>query len=154
VASVAGTVNVVEVLMLDNNLVLYSAGQDVLFYVLGSLGENELILTCVLEAITETLKNVLRGHVDKSTILDNLELLLLTIDEVVDQGSILETDSSVLARRVMLRNPDGTTSATVVAQPGGGGAASTGALSGGIADLTLAGALNAARDQLVRLSRA
>ena len=150
-----------EVMVMDNHLVVYMAGVDVMFYVMGSQSENELILVSVLEAIVETLRNVLRNHVDRNTILDNLELLLLTIDEIVDQGSILETDATVLARRVMLRNPDGTPTAPFVTGPGGAGASGSGVGGGGpgmgaasISELTLAGALNAARDHLVRLSRA
>jgi len=165
VAIAAGSTEA-EVMMIDNTLVVFCAGQDVLFYVLGSLSENELILHTVLEAIVETLKSVLRGHLDKNTILDNLELLLLTVDEVVDQGSILETDAAVLARRVMLRNVDGTTTGSLAAGGGSGASAAIGggggmgSMGGGggmgstsMAELTLAGALNAARDHLVRLSR-
>ena len=37
----------------------------------------------VLEAIFDTVSILLKGQVDKRTMLDNLELILLTIDEVV-----------------------------------------------------------------------
>lgn len=98
--------------MLDGNLAVHCMGQDIYFYVIGSVRENEILLQMVLEAFVNTLKSVLRGHLDKHTILDNLELLLLTVDEIVDAGSVLETDSTVLSKRVMLRNPDGSTAAT------------------------------------------
>jgi hypothetical protein len=37
----------------------------------------------VLDAIFDTVSSLLRGSADKRTMLDNLELVLLTIDEVV-----------------------------------------------------------------------
>ena len=47
------------------------------------LFKNELILVAVLDAIFDTVSSLLRGSADKRTMLDNLELVLLTIDEVV-----------------------------------------------------------------------
>ncbi len=37
----------------------------------------------VLDALYETISSLLRAQVDKRTMLDNLELVLLTIDETV-----------------------------------------------------------------------
>ena len=45
--------------------------------------QNELILVAVLDAIFDTVHSLLRGQADKRTMLENLELVLLTIDEVV-----------------------------------------------------------------------
>lgn len=36
-----------------------------------------------MDVVYETILSLLRGQLDKRTILDNLELVLLTIDEVV-----------------------------------------------------------------------
>jgi hypothetical protein len=47
------------------------------------LAQNELILVAVLDAIFDTVNSLLRGQADKRTMLENLELVLLTIDEVV-----------------------------------------------------------------------
>lgn len=38
--------------------------------------------------------------------LDNLELVLLTIDEVVDSGHIMELDQNSVASRVLMKAPD------------------------------------------------
>ena len=45
--------------------------------------QNELILVGVLDVLYDTVAALLRGQVDKKTMLDNLELVLLTIDEAV-----------------------------------------------------------------------
>lgn len=44
---------------------------------------------------------------DRRTILDNLELTMLTIDELVDAGTILETDSQAIVSRVLMRGVSG-----------------------------------------------
>jgi hypothetical protein len=119
---------------------VYTMGTDVFFYVVGSVSENEIILQTVLEAFVNTLKTVLKGHLDKHTILDNLELLLLTVDEIVDAGTVLETDSNVLSKRVMLRNPDGSAAVPSVTISSA-------------SELTLSGALSIAREGLAKLTR-
>lgn len=40
-------------------------------------------------------------------LLDNLELVMLTIDEVVDNGHIVELDASAVANRVLMRGVEG-----------------------------------------------
>jgi len=127
-------------MLLEGSLAVYSMGADVFFYVIGSVHENEIMLQMVLDAFTGTLKSVLKGHLDKHTILDNLELLLLTVDEIVDAGTVLETDSNVLSKRVMLRNPDGTAAAPTIniANP---------------AELTLSSAFNIAREGFAKFTR-
>ena len=48
---------------------------------------------------------VLHNQVDKRTVLDNLELLMLLIDELSDGGRILETNPQNLAERVLMKQP-------------------------------------------------
>lgn len=42
-------------------------------------------------------------------VLENLDLVLLTMDELVDGGVILETDANVIANRVSMRGADSDT---------------------------------------------
>jgi hypothetical protein len=42
----------------------------------------ELVLVSVLDCIYDTVNALLRGQVEAATMIDNLELVLLTIDEV------------------------------------------------------------------------
>jgi len=129
-----------DMMMLEGSLAVYGMGTDVYFYVVSSAAENEIILQLVLEAFMGTLKSVLRGHLDKHTILDNLELLLLTVDEIVDAGTVLETDVNVLSKRVMLRNPDGSNAGPTIAMATA-------------SELTLSGAFNIAKEGFAKLTR-
>lgn len=45
-------------------------------------------------------------QLDRRTLLDNLALVLLSIDELVDAGRILEIDPSAIASRVLMRGAD------------------------------------------------
>lgn len=45
-------------------------------------------------------------QIDRRTLLDNLALVLLAIDELVDAGKILEIDPSAIANRVLMRGAD------------------------------------------------
>eukprot|EP00899_Mesostigma_viride_P010853 jgi/Mesvir1/1976/Mv16603-RA.1 len=48
----------------------------------------------------------LRNAVDKKTVLENLDLVLLALDELIDGGLILETEPAVIASRVAMRGSD------------------------------------------------
>jgi hypothetical protein len=76
-----------------------------------------------------------RGQVSKKTLVENLDLLLLSIDEIIDDGLILETDSNLVVGRVCM--------------VGGGGADKDVPLS----EQTFTQALQTARDQLVKSFR-
>ena len=72
-----------DVLLTDGEVVTYRCGSDCKLFLSSTADENELVLAGVLDAIYDTLSLLFHGQMDHRTILDNLELVLLTIDEVV-----------------------------------------------------------------------
>lgn len=88
--------------MLEEYLAVHKASHDLRFYIIASHAENELIAVSVLETLYEALHNLLRGVVDRQTVLENLDLVLLAIDELVDGGLILETDPDIIVSRVAM----------------------------------------------------
>eukprot|EP01091_Cochliopodium_minus_P017838 TRINITY_DN7088_c0_g1_i2.p1 TRINITY_DN7088_c0_g1~~TRINITY_DN7088_c0_g1_i2.p1 ORF type:complete len:120 (+),score=34.55 TRINITY_DN7088_c0_g1_i2:238-597(+) len=92
--------------MLDKVISVYKQTGDVYFYIIGGHDENELILENTLETIQETLNNLLRSQIDKRTILENYDYLLLAIDEIIDNGVIIETDHELVVQRVSSRSFD------------------------------------------------
>jgi len=93
--------------MYDNNIAIYRTTGDVFFYVLGSYEENELILASVLNTLYDALVLLLRSEkIDKRAILENLDFVLLTIDELVDGGIILESEPELIATRVSMKSDD------------------------------------------------
>lgn len=92
-----------EVVMLDGFTVVHRAAPDVVFSVVGPGEENDLMLVGVLDALWDTMSLLLKGVVEKRTILANLELLLLALDELIEGGVPFELDAAALEARVMLR---------------------------------------------------
>lgn len=70
-------------------------------------------------------------QVDKRTMLDNLELILLTIDEALDHGHIMELDPTAVSSRVLMRASEATPQQA-------------------IGDLSISQAIGLARDQFMR----
>eukprot|EP00891_Asterochloris_glomerata_P004966 jgi/Astpho2/4966/fgenesh1_pm.00070_%23_5_t len=95
-----------EVIMFDDVVVCYKFIGDLMFFVTSSQDENELILHQVLVAMYESISLLLRGAVEKKTVLENLDLVLLAMDEIIDGGLILETDPGTIASRVAMRGAD------------------------------------------------
>jgi hypothetical protein len=95
-----------EILFWNNVITVYRGAADVMFYVVGGNDENELILLSVLTAYFDTIAKLLKNQVDKRTMLENLDYVLLALDELVDGGVILEADSAVIANRVAMKGAD------------------------------------------------
>jgi len=92
------TVN--DVILYDNRIVVYKMESDVMLYVVGGPEENEILLFSVVLALRDSLAILLKNSTDKRTIIENYDLVSLAIDEIVDDGVILETDPVVVASRV------------------------------------------------------
>mmetsp|Transcript_20232 Transcript_20232/g.29888 ORF Transcript_20232/g.29888 Transcript_20232/m.29888 type:complete len:182 (-) Transcript_20232:59-604(-) len=99
--------NEADIVLLENNVAIFRSGLDVHIYIIGDANENELILSAVLDGFYESLNILLRGQLDKRTLLDNLALVLLIVDELCDGGRILEIDPSAITNRVLMKGATG-----------------------------------------------
>lgn len=134
-----------EVLLIDQEVFVVRGSSDCKIVVSGSSEENELILVSVLDVIYETILSLLRGQLDRRTILDNLELVLLTIDEVIDHGHIMEVDPHAVSSRVLMKG------ASDSANTGGGGSSSSSSgQSQSSGDMTIGQALGMAGNSFLR----
>ncbi|KAG6428400.1 hypothetical protein SASPL_112651 [Salvia splendens] len=95
-----------EITMVENNIIVYKFIQDLHFFVTGGDEENELILATVLQGFFDAVTLLLRNNVDQREALENLDMILLCLDEIVDGGIILETDSSIIAGKVATHSID------------------------------------------------
>ncbi|KAJ5791875.1 uncharacterized protein N7518_008886 [Penicillium psychrosexuale] len=89
-----------DVILYDNRIVVFKMESDVMLYVVGSADENEVLLYNVVLSLRDALGILFKGATDKRTIVENYDLLSLTIDETIDDGIILETDPVMIASRV------------------------------------------------------
>ncbi|KAI0430203.1 snare-like protein [Xylaria sp. FL1042] len=89
-----------DIILYDNKVVLYRTESDVMMYVIGGADENEVLLYNVILALRDSLHLLFKQPVDKRTVVENYDLLSLAIDEIVDDGIILETDPANIVQRV------------------------------------------------------
>ncbi|EYC30636.1 hypothetical protein Y032_0005g2765 [Ancylostoma ceylanicum] len=88
-----------EIILLDGVTCIYRSNVDLYMYVLGSSRENELVLESLLNCLFDAISTVLRKNVEKKALIDAMDTCILIIDEICDEGIILETDpQSVVAR--------------------------------------------------------
>ncbi|KAF1817917.1 snare-like protein [Dissoconium aciculare CBS 342.82] len=89
-----------DVILYDNRVIVFKTEADIMLYVVGSADENEIMLYNVILALRDSLNILLKNSVDKRTLIENYDLASLCIDEIVDDGIILETDPVIVASRV------------------------------------------------------
>ncbi|KAI9696162.1 MAG: Golgi-to-ER vesicle coat component [Bogoriella megaspora] len=89
-----------DIILYDNRIVVFKMESDVMLYVVGGSDENEILLYNVILALRDSLNILLKNSTDKRTIIENYDLVSLAIDEIIDDGIILETDPVIVASRV------------------------------------------------------
>ena len=87
-------------------IVVYSFVDDVCCFIVGDSNPNELILNKILQTVFDTFFLIFKNKVNAQNLTQQIDLVYLTLDEVVDQGVIFETDPEIVAARVMLKSDD------------------------------------------------
>jgi len=95
-----------EIIMFEGLTCVYRSNVDLYFYVVGSALENELILVSVLNCLYDSISHMLRKNVEKRTLIENMDGVLLALDEICDNGIVLECDAVTVAQRVSFRSED------------------------------------------------
>ena len=75
-----------DIILYNNHLVLYKSSIDLTFYLVGPEHENELLLQSALMAFHDAVSLLLRHQVEKRSVLENLDVVVLALDETVDDG--------------------------------------------------------------------
>ncbi|ODV95586.1 hypothetical protein PACTADRAFT_50286 [Pachysolen tannophilus NRRL Y-2460] len=89
-----------DIILFENQVVVYKQYSDIIIYMIGGLEENESLLSTTLSGLTAALEIVLQNNIDQKSVQENYDLVALAIDETVDDGIILEYDPAVIASRV------------------------------------------------------
>ncbi len=80
--------------LFDKVMAVYKHSGDIFLYIIGAPEENELILSSVLSCLEESLQTLFNSdavesaQLDKRTLIENLDMLLLTVDEIIDEGFV------------------------------------------------------------------
>ncbi|CAI2338417.1 unnamed protein product [Caenorhabditis sp. 36 PRJEB53466] len=107
-----------DILLLDGVTCLYRSNVDLYFYVLGSTRENELFLDATLTCLYDAVSTVLRKNVEKKALIDAMETVMLIVDEICDEGVIMETDAQAVVQRTALKSDEVSFSDQSVSQIG------------------------------------
>ena len=76
-----------DIILYESHLALYKHSLDLIFYVVGPASENELMLHSALSAFYDAITILLRT-VEKRSVLENLDMVLLCLDETIDDGYV------------------------------------------------------------------
>jgi coatomer subunit zeta len=96
----------VDIIMIDGLSIVFKSKIDLFFYVIGSTSENEIILMSVLNCLFDSINEILRKNMEKKVLLENLDFGMLVVDEICDNGIILEIDASQIVQRVCFKQED------------------------------------------------
>lgn len=65
---------------------MYKHSLDLICYIIGDPSENELMLLSALTSFSDAANMLLRNQLEKRSVLENLDLVLLCLDETIDDG--------------------------------------------------------------------
>lgn len=90
-----------DVMLVDGHTVIFHCDPELSFFVVGPGDENELVLSSVMLCIYESLTSLLKAQtLDRRTLQDGFTTLVLVLDEIVDEGIVLETNSAAVVEEV------------------------------------------------------
>ena len=96
-----------DLFLLDKYVVLYKQLSDVIVAMLTDPQENEIFVQMALNCIVDGFDRIFERGFDKKIALEYYDKIAIAIDEVIDDGIILETNSEALADRVNFKNIEG-----------------------------------------------
>ena len=91
-----------DILIHDGHAVLFLVEPEITYVVVGPQDENEMILNSVLFCLVESIQGAHKSQqVDKRSLLEEYHLLLLIVDEMIDDGVLLETNAQAVLTEVL-----------------------------------------------------
>eukprot|EP01028_Stygiella_incarcerata_P013197 TRINITY_DN81617_c0_g1_i1.p1 TRINITY_DN81617_c0_g1~~TRINITY_DN81617_c0_g1_i1.p1 ORF type:complete len:178 (-),score=60.27 TRINITY_DN81617_c0_g1_i1:123-656(-) len=95
-----------EIMILDSWTVVYRTENDIAIFVIGMNEDDALLISAALDALHDALVGLFVEFVDKKTLLEQYEAVVVAVDEVIDNGVILEVDDASICSRVVLKSEE------------------------------------------------
>ncbi|KAI5963623.1 RET3 [Candida pseudojiufengensis] len=89
-----------DIILYDNQLIVYKQINDVTFILTSPINENECMAYTTLSNLIEAITILLNNSIDQQIIIQNYDLVSLAIDETIDDGIIIEYDPATIVSRV------------------------------------------------------
>lgn len=80
-----------EIILFDGFLAVYKHSLDLICYIIGDQSANELMLLSALVSFSDAANLLLRNQLEKRSVLENLDLVLLCLDETIDDGYVVKS---------------------------------------------------------------
>lgn len=91
---------IADILLSEKYMAISRFKVDLFFYVIADDSENELIYLSISDTLFEAMDTLFGQQLEKRTLLENFDLLILCVDEITEEGFILENDSSNIVQKV------------------------------------------------------
>eukprot|EP01059_Diplonema_ambulator_P022741 TRINITY_DN3807_c0_g1_i1.p1 TRINITY_DN3807_c0_g1~~TRINITY_DN3807_c0_g1_i1.p1 ORF type:complete len:210 (+),score=82.74 TRINITY_DN3807_c0_g1_i1:44-673(+) len=79
-----------DITLVDAHTVVFRLDPEIHMYVVGSVNENEIMISSVLVCLENTLGAQIDNRFEKRELLENFDVLTLIVDEMIDDGIILQ----------------------------------------------------------------
>lgn len=90
-----------DIMNVDDYVAVFRCYTDMTIYVLGDgKNDNELILASVLDTIHECFDQVFKHNIERKSLINNMTGVILVIDELIDQGIIMQLDTAIILQRI------------------------------------------------------
>ena len=86
-----------DIMNVEDYVAVFRCYTDMTIYVLGDgKQDNELILASVLDCIHDCFDTVFKHNIERKSLINNMTGVILVIDELIDQGIIMNLDQKTI----------------------------------------------------------
>mmetsp|Transcript_322 Transcript_322/g.309 ORF Transcript_322/g.309 Transcript_322/m.309 type:complete len:187 (+) Transcript_322:3-563(+) len=96
----------IDIFNLNEYVLISKINKEVAFFIGAHESDNESIISNFFEVLLETLENVCNKNVNRKGILDNYQNVVTLVDEMIDNGIIINTDGENLEDKVFMKEKD------------------------------------------------
>ena len=91
----------------DNYVAIFRSYSDMTFFIIGHAEDNELILGMVLDCLHACFDRIFRKGIERRYLIENMSPVILVIDELLDQGVVMNLDPNTVLGRIDTKNRAG-----------------------------------------------
>lgn len=110
----------VDTFTLNEFSVVCKIYKEIAIFIGASQDDNECIVANILDIFEECLDNITKSDMSKKNILQSYQQITLLIDEMIDEGIAINTDSENLENRIYMREGKSSGEGGVSASSSGG----------------------------------
>lgn len=86
-----------DIMNVEDFVAIFRCYTDMTIYVIGDAkNDNELILGTVLNTIHDCFDTIFKHNVERKSLINNMTGVILVIDELIDQGIIMQLDPAII----------------------------------------------------------